>query len=78
MVLTDPDDLRAAYLTAHEAMNAAADEHVAYRRHLATCPHRHFGILATCGEAARLRRVWTGDDGDFEPAPPGAEVSADA
>uniref|UniRef100_UPI00055AB0EE hypothetical protein n=1 Tax=Streptomyces sp. NRRL B-1347 TaxID=1476877 RepID=UPI00055AB0EE len=26
----------------------------AYRNHLATCPRRHFGILADCSEAARL------------------------
>ncbi|MGA4839081.1 hypothetical protein [Streptomyces sp. G45] len=59
-------------------MNAAADQYDAYRRHLATCPHRHFGILATCGEAARLRRVWSGDGGGFEPAPPRAGTTGDA
>ncbi|MGA4844607.1 hypothetical protein [Streptomyces sp. G45] len=54
------------------------DGYAAYRQHLDNCPHRHFGILATCGEAARLRQAWSGNGRDFEPARPRAGVSGDA
>ncbi|GGV19269.1 hypothetical protein [Streptomyces spectabilis] len=34
----------------------------AYRNHLDTCPHRHFGILADCSEGARLHAAWIEGD----------------
>ncbi|MEI5098698.1 hypothetical protein RB200_08550 [Streptomyces sp. PmtG] len=46
----------------------APDPYAAYRHHLATCPHRHVGILADCPAGARLRRAESGGPGDHEPA----------
>ena len=46
----------------HEDNQEQMGPYEAYRDHLDTCPHRHFGILADCSEGVRLHTVWIEGD----------------